>query len=258
MMSIYNVSKFGLYALFGLLTVMDNSVNAKTLTLTSLEWPPFAGQSLPEQGASIFIVRTALESMGHELIVNFYPWNRAVRLAEKRGNKYLGYFPEYEYPTTDFVFSNVIGSSPLGIIENVKHPIEWQEEKDLNQYTLGVVDGYINTITLDTMIENGQQKAESVTSDMHNIRKLAVKRIDAAVIDIMVFKYLLHQPKLSKIKGKLAINARVLDIKNLYVAFNATPEGEFWREALNQGLNKIDIEQLFEQYAARHFDKVFD
>jgi polar amino acid transport system substrate-binding protein len=258
MVSVYNLSKFCLCALFVLQMVMDNSVNAKTLALTSLEWPPFAGQSLPEQGASIFIVRKALESMGHELQVDFYPWNRAVRLAKKKGNKYIGYFPEYEYQTTEFVFSNVIGTSPLGIIENVNHPIEWHEEKDLNQYTLGVVDGYVNTFTLDTMIENGQQKAESVTSDMLNIRKLAVKRIDAAVIDLIVFKYLLHQTNRVKMKTMVKINPQILEIKNLYVAFNATPEGEFWREMLDQGLNKIDIEQLFEQYTARHFDKVFD
>jgi polar amino acid transport system substrate-binding protein len=258
MMRIYNLSKFGLYALFGLLTVMDNSVNAKTLALTSLEWPPFAGESLPEQGASIVIVREALAAMGHELKVDFYPWNRAMRLAEKKGNNYHGYFPEYEYDTPDYLFSALIGTSPLGLIERKDNPLLWQQVKDLNRYSLGVVDGYENTKELDLMIADGSQRAESVTADVQNLRKVAAKRIDGAVIDLLVFQYLVLNSQGDKLKKALSVNSKLLAHKGLYVAFNDSPEGLFWRDTLNQGLEKIDIESLFGQYMKRHFASLLE
>jgi polar amino acid transport system substrate-binding protein len=258
MVSIYNLRKVLLFALFGLLSVMDNSVNAKTLALTSLEWPPFSGESLPEQGASIFIVREALAKMGHELKVDFYPWNRAVRLANKKGNNYHGYFPEYEYATQEYLFSEAIGISPLGLIEHKDKPLVWQQVPDLNRYSLGVVDGYINTEQLDNMISDGRQKAESVTSDIQNLRKVAVKRIDGAVIDLLVFKYLIYQSRSVKLKTNLRANDKLLANKWLFVAFNDSPEGVFWRDTLNQGLERVDIQSLFEQYTSRHFSQVFD
>ncbi|WP_445947517.1 substrate-binding periplasmic protein [Shewanella sp.] len=258
MLSVYNVSKFALYALFGLLTVMDNSVNAKTLALTSLEWPPFAGESLPEQGASIFIVRQALATMGHELQVDFYPWNRAMRLAQKKGNNYHGYFPEYQYNTPDYLFSTQIGTSPLGLIERKDNPLIWQQVKDLNRYSLGVVDGYENIKELDLMIANGSQEAESVTADIQNMRKVAAKRIDGAVIDLLVFKYLLQNSSGDKLKRSLSANSKLLENKGLYVAFNDSPEGLFWRDTLNEGLDNLDIESLFEQYMKRHFARLFE
>lgn len=252
MASVGNLSKYCLYVFFGLQLIVNVSVNAKTLALTSLEWPPFAGESLPEQGVSIMIVRKALEAMGHELQVDFYPWNRAVRLAGFKGNKYVGYFPEYEYPTEEYVFSQPIGESPLGLIEHPDKPLIWQEERDLNRYTLGVVDGYINTDSIDKMIADSTQKAESVTSDIQNMRKVAIKRIDGAIIDLLVFNYLLDQANRPKMKQNLKTNGKILAIKQLYVAFNDSEEGKFWRETLNQGLNKIDIESLFEQYTTKY------
>ncbi|WP_259394770.1 ABC transporter substrate-binding protein [Shewanella sp. SR44-3] len=236
---------------------MDNSVNAKTLALTSLEWPPFAGESLPEQGASIFIVRQALATMGHELQVDFYPWNRAMRLAEKKGNNYHGYFPEYQYNTPEHLFSTQIGTSPLGLIERKDNPLIWQQVKDLNRYSLGVVDGYENIKELDLMIANGTQEAESVTADIQNLRKVAAKRIDGAVIDLLTFQYLLQNSSGDKLKHSLSANSQLLENKGLYVAFNDSPEGLFWRDTLNEGLDNLDIESLFEQYMKRHFARLF-
>ena len=44
--------------------------------LTSLLGPPYSGQQLAEQGASIAVARAALKVMGHQLEVDFYPWSR--------------------------------------------------------------------------------------------------------------------------------------------------------------------------------------
>lgn len=229
------------YALF---SIGLPAARADTLVLTSLLWPPYSGQQLARQGASIAITRAALNVMGHELKVDFYPWSRAVKLATLPSSDYLGYFPEYYYETEKFIFSNSIGTSPLGLVEQKSHPLSWHYVADLNRYTLGVVKDYVNTDVLDSMIVSGVQPVEAVTSDELNIKKVAAGRVDAAVIDVNVLHYLLKQKPLQPLADKLQINRQLLANKQLYIAFRNNDEGRRWRDIVDRGLAQIDAEAL--------------
>lgn len=231
---------------FIVLTVMP--VKADTLVLTSSLWPPYSGQQLAQQGASIAVTRAALEIMGHKLEVDFYPWSRAVKLITIPNSNYLGYLPEYYYETEKFVFSQPIGSSPLGLVEQKIHPISWSDMADLNRYTLGVVHDYVNTDALDDMIISKFQPVEAVTLDEHNIKKVAAGRIDAAVIDVNVLHYLLKQKNLQPLADKLQINRQVLANKKLHIAFINNEEGRRWQDIVDQGLTQIDVETLANKY----------
>ncbi|WP_428847765.1 substrate-binding periplasmic protein [Shewanella abyssi] len=219
-------------------------VSADTLYLTSLHWPPYSGSTLKNEGASIAITRAALAAVGHKVEVDFFPWSRAVRMASRVDSKYSGYLPEYAYPTEKFVFSTSMGSSPLGLVEQKRHPISWSEQSDLNQYNIGVVQGYVNTEHLDKMIAQGLQPVEVVASDMHNIKKVVSGRIDAAVIDAHVLRYLLAQPDMESVASRVQFNKRILTEKELYIAFKNNEEGRKWRDLFNLGLAKIDVEKI--------------
>ncbi|AWL13087.1 hypothetical protein HMF8227_02635 [Saliniradius amylolyticus] len=238
--------RFGSF-LFALL--LTSTVLAETVKLTSLEWPPYSGADLPEQGASIAVAKAAFNAMGHELQVDFFPWTRAVKLAEKQGSGYMGYFPEYYYESDTFSFSDPIGKGPLGLVEAKGNPITWSKINDLTKYTVGVVQDYVNTEELDKRIAAGDIDAQAVTSDDKNLRKLVAGRIDTAVIDANVFNYLVNNDQqLSSLADKLQMNARLLTEKKLFVAFKNTDEGNRWREIFNQGLQKIDVESIMNEH----------
>ena len=219
-------------------------INAETLYLTSLHWPPYSGGQLKNQGAYIAVARAALEAVGHTLVVDFYPWSRAVRMASRNDSKYLGYLPEYAYPTEKFLFSDSMGRSALGLVEQKSHPISWTQQSDLNHYTIGVVQDYINTSEFDAMVTQGTQPFEAVASDLHNINKVGTGRIDAAIIDEHVLAYNLAQPNMKHLKGKLQLNKKRLTYKELFVAFKNNEAGRKWRERFNQGLAKIDVQKI--------------
>lgn len=221
---------------------------AETLYLTSLHWPPFASEQLKQQGACIAIAKAALKAVGHTLEVDFYPWSRAVRMASRNDAKYLGYLPEYSYPTDKFVFSEPMANSGLGLVERKSHPISWVNIKDLNQYTLGVVQDYVNTEELDAMIKQGSQPVEVVASDLHNINKVLTGRIDAAIIDENVLKYILSQPDLQTVKHKLQLNKKLLTNQGLYIAFKNNQQGHVWRERFNQGLTQINVQAILAEH----------
>ncbi|WP_274053276.1 hypothetical protein [Thalassomonas haliotis] len=96
---------------------------ADTVYLASLSWPPYAREQLKQQGASVAVARAAFKAMGHELVVDFYPWSRAVKLAADPNAKYAGYFPEYRYATSLFEFSDAMGQGPLGLMEKAVLPL---------------------------------------------------------------------------------------------------------------------------------------
>lgn len=229
-------------------------VYAETVRLTSLHWPPYSGKSLPAEGASIAVAKAAFAAMGHQLEVDFYPWSRAVKLAHQNNTPYVGYFPEYYYDTVEFVFSLPMGMSPLGLVEQRKYPISWVSVKDLRAYRLGVVQDYVNTEELDRAIADDLQPAEVVTSDEYNIKKVAAGRIDAAVIDVYVMRFLLRQPKLGSLADKVQLNSQLLANKNLYVAFKNTPEGRRWQAIFNEGLQRIDVAEIMADHLPEELD----
>jgi len=221
---------------------------ADTLYLTSLEWPPYSGEDLSAQGASVAVAKAAFEAMGHELVVEFYPWSRAVALATNN-DKYAGYFPEYYYESDEFLFSDPMGQGPLGFVENVNNPIDWNSLDDLTDKTIGVVQDYVNTEKLDTMIADGELNASAVTSDSQNVLKVAGGRIDMAVIDSNVLDYLLeNDPKVDMAIGKVQMNDKLLVEKDLYIAFKNNANGQQWRDIFNEGLTKIDIDAIMAEH----------
>ena len=220
----------------------------ETVYLTSLDWPPYSGNELKNQGASVAVAKAAFQAMGHELVVEFYPWSRAVALAQNNA-KYVGYFPEYFYESDDFLFSDSMGKGPLGFVESKAKPVSWANLSDLSPYTIGIVQGYVNTDELDTMIANGELKASAVVSDSQNILKVSTGRVALAVIDSNVLNYLLaNDSSVRPAVGKVQMNANILVDKDLYVAFRNEASGQKWQDIYNQGLMKIDINAIMAEH----------
>lgn len=242
---------FKKFAALALSCLMMMSAHAKEkVFLTSLEWPPYAGANLPEQGASVAVAKAAFDAMGYELVVEFYPWSRAVNLA-KNNPKYAGYFPEYysESGAQEWVFSESMGSSPLGFAQPANKPVNWSSMKDLEQYTIGVVRGYVNTEAFDEKVANGEIKAIPVTADLNNMQKVATGRIDMAVIDKNVMNYLFNnEPELKSLQGKASFNDKLLEDKTLHVAFKKSAKGEELSKVFNDGLKKIDVKAIMAKY----------
>lgn len=218
----------------------------QTFKLTSLEWPPFSGKDLPQQGGSIAVAKAAFEAQGDSLEVTFLPWKRAVqRGLEAPG--YVGYFPEYYSADLEdkCLFSDPSGASPLGLVERKEAPISWASLDDLKAYKIGTVAGYVNTADFDALAAEGALKIQEATDDITNLRKVAAGRIDTAVVDANVMNYLLAtDASLVDVKDQLQFNAKPLESKKLYVCFRRTPEGEAAKAIYDAGLAQIDADAL--------------
>jgi polar amino acid transport system substrate-binding protein len=218
----------------------------KTVRLTSLEWPPYAGAELPDQGASVVVVREAFKAMGYGVQVDFFPWSTAISKVTT-DIEYSGYFPEYlsKEVSSNFHCAGSIGNSPLAFAQRRDKPIAWKSLDDLSTVPIGVVQDYVNTEAFDARVAQNRLKAEISPTDTSSLLKLELNRIDLAVIDSNVFDYLRQSvPQLKRAQGSLELNPKILEMKKLFVCFKRTPEGLRWSKLLSEGLRKIDVEAL--------------
>jgi len=235
--------------LAGAVSVPAQAEDDKLIRLSSLEWPPYSGANLPGQGATIAVVRAALAAVGYSLEVTFYPWSRAVHVAEDPSSGFAGYFPEYhsEAVALSFRYSDPIGFGPLGFAQPTGAAITWKRLADLDRYVIGTVKDYVNTSEFDALVAGGILNVSEALNDTSNLMKVAYHRIDMAVIDENVLNYLVsHDSDLRMVADDLEFNSTLLENKSLYVCFNGA--NDHLTKVLNEGLALIDVNKIQREY----------
>ena len=213
--------------------------------LTTLEWAPYTGANLQGKGFISVAIVDAMKLAGANAEVKFFPWARAVRLVDT-DPAYVGFFPAYysRDRATRYLYSDPVGTSNVVFLERFDAPVKWDSYDDLQGKRLGVVRGYVNTEELDARIAQKTLRAEEVVDDRSNILKLAAGRLDLAVIDSQIYQHLAStDPEVARVAPLLKINAKVLEVKNLYVCFQRSPAGVQAQRALNTGLRKLQAKK---------------
>jgi ABC-type amino acid transport substrate-binding protein len=237
------------FIFLSLLLIAVFSINpfaAQKATLVTLDWEPYIGQSLAGKGYVFEIVTAAFKKAGYEVEINFYPWERSLRMAQT--GQVDGLFPEYydSRRLPDFIYSKAFPGGPVGLYarkdSNIKFTMnpgrnQTAALKALDKYRFGVVRGYINTKEFDNA--SFLQK-EAADSDETNLRKLYAKRIDLIFIDKFVAQYII-KTKLPQFGNELVFLEPPLEVKPLYIVFSKkSPAYQQKLKAFNRGLQQIE------------------
>lgn len=223
---------------------------AEKWKVTSLDWQPFSGKTLPEGGAGIAVLRAALKAEGIELVVEFYPWTRALETAKQPG--YAGMYPSWPEDVPEgFAKSPVLFRSAVGFVEPKGKPLVWNKLADLKGKTIGTVQDYGNTAEFMQLIKDGTIKTQVVVDDVTNIKKVAGGRIDGAFIDLANLDYFLKNDA-KDVAASVQANSKVLDTKDLVLGINPKFENKNAIEILKRGIAKIDPDKIIKDYMAKH------
>lgn len=218
--------------------------NEKIVRLSSLEWPPYTGPELAGGGKNIALISRAFAAKGYQLEVGFYPWRRAVLLA-KESKAYDGVVPEYftEAGAEDFLFSDPFDETELVLVFREADPIDWNRIEDLAEYSVGVVNGYVNTSEFDDLIDRGVLKVSGAIDDATNLLKLIRGRVQVVVIDKAVFQYLIQtDTRLKAAVKNLVVHPKELSLSKLYICFKNNERGALLRNVFNEGLKLLGDE----------------
>ena len=221
---------------FFVLILMSSARAENTVELNTLDWEPYVGQKLPNNGFVAAIVNEAYAASGYTVKLDFMPWVRAKTMA--REGKSDGCMPEYylEEDKADFLISEPFPGGPLGFFKRKADTIAYTRLEDLKSLKIGVVRGYVNTAEFD---KADYLKKEEANDDITNLRKLVGGRVDLIVIDKFVGLSLMRQEMEDKM-GDIEFIAPALEEKTLHVLIaRNVPEAEVKMQAFNDGLKKL-------------------
>jgi polar amino acid transport system substrate-binding protein len=218
---------------------------AEPVRLASLEWEPYIGSRLPEQGFAAALVRAAFADQGLAVEIEFHSWERALELA--RSGAVDGLLPEYYngQRESEFAYSAPLFSGPLVFYRRREADIRYRIDpagpldaglRALAAYRFGVVRGYLNTPAFDAADYLTRLEADD---DADNLRRLAEGRVDLAVIDRRVAEHLIrtHHPEYA---GTLVPVSPKLGELSLYIAFSRkSPRMAKARAAFDRGLENL-------------------
>lgn len=208
-----------------LLIFLPHVARSGQVELVSLDWAPYVGSELPEQGRVTAYVRSVLAAAGLQLHVSFVPWKRV--LHDVRSDRAIGYFPEYRsvHREREFIYSRPIGCSAVGLVYRMDRPIHWEQVRDLGRYAIGVVGGYVNASEFDRLVNTGDIRPVFCRDDRTALRMLAQRRLDAVVMDREVFLGLQKMNNAAEDIASLVFHDRLLAEQTLHVCFRRNPEG---------------------------------
>jgi polar amino acid transport system substrate-binding protein len=184
-----------------IVTFVSNLYAGETWKIASLNWEPYAGSQLINQGSSIQKLRELLKKEDITLIVEFFPWKRAKQLV-KNNSEYMAIFPAWpEDVFPDSILSPAVDWSEIAILKRAQQELSFNSIDELfKKYSVGVVSTYIYPPVFEDAIETYPHHAESAPNELSLLKKLAFGRQHSAITDPNVMFYFAAREGISNLE----------------------------------------------------------
>lgn len=230
---------------------MSNLVFAKTtvktFSLVTATYPPYNYFDKTVKGLNVDIIKAAMLSQGYQVKVQILPFARALEHAKKgkADGITLWYAKDREQW---FDFSEPFTQSSLVFYKKKSLAFEFKEVADLAPYSIGIVQKYAYP---SNFCDQKNLKTSEVLTDEQNINKLVYGRIDLALIDKQIAKYIISKEHPDK--KHLFDSAGTLKSENFYLGVSKHAEDSQAKlAAFNLGLRFIaksgELEKIISQY----------
>jgi polar amino acid transport system substrate-binding protein len=219
----------------------------QTVTLATTDYPPYYGSLLAQGGVIAEIAREALKRCGYTLAIEWYPWARALRLAQEGGvDGLLGVWRSAEREQW-LAYSLPLPANQVGFFRRADSPIAFKAMGELRSQRIGVVRGYVNP---KAFVE-ARLNTEEAVDDTANLRKLGAGRVDLILIDKGVAQYLLLTA-VPELQGKLAWVEPAIEVFPVHVGFvKGGRRHQELLEAFNRGLKEMERDGTLQRLVAQ-------
>ncbi|MNJ92693.1 Bacterial extracellular solute-binding protein, family 3 [compost metagenome] len=243
-----NVMKLLLVILISALKTTTAHAKSDTWIFTTLEWPPFMCSRCPENGAAAKALRETLRKSGIRVEFSFQSWTKAVKNGSLKEN--VGFFPAWHEEVREgFVSSSALFFSPVGFVEPRSKPLIWNHLSDLKGKVIGISQDYGYPKEFNQLVAAGVIKVEVVESDDTNLRKVALGRVDGALLDINNARYFLSM-SLKNLGGRVSVNNKVVENKSLHAAFNSYSHDKV--AILEGALRQTNFQKIVDDYLKKY------
>lgn len=197
--------------------------------------PPFmSGTSTVARGVYPALLSAAFSAMGEPVLVAALPWKRVIVAIDEGTAGAAGIYRTAAREKT-YDFSDPILIERVGLYYNSAKPVAFSSVADLYGLRVGVITGWSYGDEFDRACREGKIIAVPVPSDLQNLGKLELGRIDAALIIIEAAPALLA---LKPSQG-IARSERLLAENATYLAFNKRARKSVLLRRFNAALSEL-------------------
>ncbi|MBF0240485.1 MAG: transporter substrate-binding domain-containing protein [SAR324 cluster bacterium] len=231
-----------------LFTSVWTPVFAETIKLVAMEYPPYYGDNLPNQGFITEIVVEAFKKAGYTVEISFFPRADALEKAKSDYDGIVGVWYSKELEK-NFVFSEALPANEIGFYKRKSDQIAFTTFDDLKPYIIGTVAGYASLPEFEKATFLNTTKVEK---DSHNIAMLLQDRVDLIIIDKALCQYLLKTEFRAEM-NQLEWMSPPLKTDSQYLGIAKKTQG-FQKKlnAFNLGLKKITKENMIMKIMEKH------
>jgi len=218
------------------------------VVLAYVEYPPYYGQSLENGGPITEIIVQAFNQVGYEVKLKFVPWARGLEGA-KRGT-YDGLFTAWYREEREewFVFSAPLPPNEIGFYKRKGVSIKFNSFEDLKPYKIGIVRGHVNPLGF----KETNLKTSVAATDIENLHLLTMSRIDLALTDKALGRYIIRTELRGK-ENKLEWIGPPVEVVNQYLMISKQARDfKIKLEAFNLGLKKLTESGELNKILAKH------
>jgi len=202
----------------------------RTVTITTLEFPPYVSAEIPGYGWAWQVAKQALEHQGYQAELQIYPWARAVKMVE-RGEIDALYIANKTTEREHWArFSEQVGEESSVLWKKQKSQIRFDDLEELKQFRIA---GLRASSQLKFLVERGID-VQPVNNFQQGLKMLNGDRVDLLVADKMATAHMLNQmpekvrnqlsylsPPLHEVGFYLAVSRKVVDNAAITEAFNS-------------------------------------
>lgn len=227
-----------------LVIALPLTVQAQTVDLTTMNWPPFYGDSLEKGGFISAIVDEALAESGYDSTVEFTAWQTALDNV-KSGEKDAilgGYYSEER--AQEYYFSIPIYTVLAGLIKKPDFPLNnYDSFETLDQYSIGKLKGSVIGESFDNFPFSDLKEYLEVSD--------AIKALDSGEVQLYADSLAVAK-EAAKAEGldasQLQILLPPLEENDLYLMISKSiPNAEELRDAFNKGLMEIQMSGRYDE-----------
>lgn len=253
-----------LFTLLALLLV-SASAAARTVTISSGEYPPWTGAKLPHHGYVNHIISESFASVGIHVEYIYLPWKRAFEAAKNGEYDATSYWFESSERRDRMLFSDpVIQNRNVFFQRSEDKPIKWQQLNDLSGYRMSATIGFTYTEEFHEAIAKRELQVTMVPTDLQNIKMLMSKRVDlvatdemsgfymAAILSVDPRKLRVLEPELSTVKGYLMASKINPKSAELIASFNRGLQLIKANGKYQSIINRVDNSSFYDPGTNKH------
>ncbi|MET1080812.1 MAG: transporter substrate-binding domain-containing protein [Pseudomonas sp.] len=222
---------------------------SEVVRLTNGEWPPYLGQKLPHQGVASRIVAEAFALEGVQVQWEFYPWARALRLAERGQSAGSAVWLRNAEREAAFFLSDPVLESGYYLFHRKDRPFTWQHIDDLKGLRIGAAVDYDYGEAFQQAEASGNLQVQRLSNENQGLHMLLAGRIDLFPISKEVAADIFFHEFSSAERAQLGFHPTPLRLDPMHLLLSRQVAGNAdLMRRFNRGLTRLRQSGKIDQY----------